>query len=367
MNDFDGLDSTSKRVALAVLRQGPVSRADLGRMLGLSAPSLTRLTKPLVARRLLVEGEPVAQNSTGRPSVPLDVNASRAHVVGAKFVTDALFAVVTDLKGTVVASHKVQQEFPSPESAVATLEELVLGWAAPWHPVGLGVSLGANVDADGNISRVSFLGWPDSPFRDLLAGATRLPCVVANDVHAFALAEHWFGFGRGCTDFAVATLGAGVGVALVCNDELVLGQAGRAGRVGDVTLDDGRRLRDVAVTSVVSQHVEAALGSALPTHASSEDLARFSHDPRVQVVLDDVARAMGQLVGQVCLYTAPEKVLISGEDAGLLRNHQTALHDGIRRYVQLRPEQIGIESLGFDEWARGSAAMAIRAHMTPRS
>lgn len=362
MNDFDGLDSTTQRVALAVLRHGPVSRAELRRLLGLSAPSLTRLTKPLVARGLLVEGEPVALSASGRPSVPLDVNAASAHFVGAKFVTDALYAVVTDLKGSVVDSAVVEDAFPTPQDAADALARLVDGWQGRWHPSGLGVSLGANVAEDGTIDRVSFMGWPSSPFRKILEQTTGLGTVVANDVHAFTLAEHWFGFGRGLTDFAVATLGAGVGVGLVCGDELVLGFGGAAGRVGDVTLDDGRRLRDVAVT----QAIEARISQALGRQVRATDVPALQHEPLVQAVLDDVARAMGQLVGQVCLFTSPQRVLISGEGATLLRNHETALREGIAHYAELPAERLGVESLGFDEWARGSAAMAIRAHMTPR-
>ncbi|WP_420176670.1 ROK family transcriptional regulator [Luteococcus sp. OSA5] len=362
MNDFAGLDSTTQRVALAVLRHGPVSRAELRQLLGLSAPSLTRLTKPLVSRGLLVECEPVAQQVSGRPSVPLEVNAASTHVIGAKFVADALYAVVTDLKGSVVDSAVVQRPFPTPQEAADALAELAQGWQQDWHPAGLGVSLGANVGSDGTINRVSFLGWPSTPFGEILEQTTGLDTVVANDVHAFTLAEHWFGFGRGVTDFAVATLGAGVGVGLVCGDELVTGLGGAAGRVGDVTLDDGRRLRDVAVTETIEQRASHALGRDL----SVCDLPELVHEPRIQVILDDVARAIGQLVGQVCLFTAPERVLISGEGAVLLENHERALHEGIARYARLPHDRLGIESLGFDEWARGSAAMAIRAYMTPR-
>ena len=48
------LDPTSQRVALTILRHGPISRAELGRLMGLSSASVTRLTKPLVGAGLLL-------------------------------------------------------------------------------------------------------------------------------------------------------------------------------------------------------------------------------------------------------------------------------------------------------------------------
>lgn len=344
---IEGLDATSRRVALAVLRQGPVSRAELCGVLGLSAPSLTRLVKPLVALGLLVEGAPVGPVTTGRPSVPLDVDATRAHFLGVKFIPGRLYAVLTDLKGTVVATTVLEADFAEPEAAVSAVAGL-LRWCGPRRPDGIGICLGASVDSDGRVSGASFLGWPDLPLGALVTERTDLPCVVENDVTAFTLAEHWFGFGRGVRDFLVVTLGAGVGAGLVCEDELVRGFAGRAGMIGPLRLDDGRRLQDVVETRAVT--------------------ARMEREPGAEV-LRDVAQAMGQLVGQLCLVTAPERVLVSGEGAASLSvpavpELTEALFRGIARYTELDPDRLRVESLDFDEWARGAAAMAIRAHMT---
>lgn len=344
MNDLDGLDPTSRRVALAVLRQGPVARVELCSMLGLSAPSLTRLTKPLLAKGLLRQGDPVAPPVTGRPALPLDVVADRAHFVGAKFIPGELHLVLTDLKGRVLEARSVDGDFCDPEAAVRELARQVALIAAT-QPAGVGVSLGASVTDDGQVHGAWFMGWPTIALQEMVAGATGLPCVVENDVNAFTLAEHWFGFGRGVSDFMVVTIGAGVGLGLVCGDELVRGFDGRAGMIGALTLDDGRRVHEVVET----RHVQARLDAGAECRAE---------------VLADVAQAVGQAVGQACLVSAPERVLVSGEGAGLLEGHEDALRAGLARYTDLPAEALRIEALGFDEWARGSAAMAIRAHLS---
>lgn len=353
-----GLDETSRRVVLAVLRHGPVARAELGRMLDLSAPSLTRVTRPLVTSGLLVEGEPVPQGSTGRPAVPLDVRAQAHHFVGAKVVDDALHAVVTDLKGTVVDQRLLPGTLTSPQQAAEVLAWLVEQWRG-WRPLALGISLGAVVDDARFVSRIAFLGWPPTDLAAVVGAAVGLPVVVANDVHAFTLAEHWFGFGRGCTDFAVVTLGAGVGAGLVCGDHLVRGAGGLAGRVGDLATLDGRRMREVLETARVRARAAQALGHEV----AAGSLVEHAADARLDPLREDVARTVGELVGQVGLVAAPQRVLVSGEGSWLLEGHTDALLDGIGRYLPMAAERVGVEGLGFDEWARGSAAVAIRASL----
>ncbi|MEL4504440.1 ROK family transcriptional regulator [Luteococcus sp. H138] len=347
MNPLPGLDTSSRRVALAVLRLGPVSRTELGRVLGLSAPSLTRLTKPLVKEGLLLEGAPVAPLTTGRPAVPLDVDASRAHFLGVKFVRGEMYAVLTDLKGAVLVSEVFAGDYREPAAAVLAVAAL-MDWCGQRQPDGIGVCLGASVDETGMVSEAEYMGWPQLPLGTMIRERTGLPCVVENDVTAFTLAEHWFGFGRGVRDFLVVTLGAGVGAGLVCEDELVRGHRGRAGLIGGLRLDDGRRLQDVVETGAI--------------------VARLQDEALEQVLLD-VAQAMGQLVGQLCAVTAPERVLVSGEGAQELTGRQAkvltqALFDGVARYTDLGREQVKIDALNFAEWARGAATMAIRAHMT---
>ena len=181
------LDETSARVALAVLRHGPVSRADLCRRLGLSSPTLTRLTGPMVASGLLVEGGPLATSGTGRPSLPLVVAGASGHLVGVKVVPGRLHAVLLDLTATVIDRRTVDGTWSTPEDAVHAIAAVTRDWAD--RPLkGLGVSLAATVVGE-QTSPSELLGWPASPLAGLLRQATGLPVVVDNDVFALTVAE----------------------------------------------------------------------------------------------------------------------------------------------------------------------------------
>lgn len=350
------LDETSARVALAVLRHGPVSRADLCRRLGLSAPTLTRLTGPMVASGLLVEGGPLATSGTGRPSLPLVVAGASGHLVGVKVVPGRLHAVLLDLTATVIDRRTVDGTWSTPEDAVHAIAAVTRDWAD--RPLkGLGVSLAATVVGE-QTSPSELLGWPASPLAGLLRQATGLPVVVDNDVFALTVAEHWFGLGRDTRDLAVVTIGAGLGIGLVSDDELLHGHTGRPGRLGALRLADGRLARDVLTTAAVAGRLSKVLGSPVPDRDVDEALG----EPGALAVRRDVSVALAEVVGQIVELFDPQRVVIAGEGVAWLEG----VHEPLPELGSLagRVTEVVIAEHGFDDWAHGAGCLAIREYMT---
>jgi hypothetical protein len=67
------LPEATRDVLLEVLIHGPLSRAEIAARLRLSRPTLTRVTRSLVAQGLLVEGDTRPRAPAGRPSETLHV------------------------------------------------------------------------------------------------------------------------------------------------------------------------------------------------------------------------------------------------------------------------------------------------------
>ena len=357
------LDATSQRVALTVLRRGPISRAELGRLLGLSSASVTRLTKPMVTAGLLVEGAPEGR-TTGRPALPLDIAADSATFVGLKISPEGLHAVLTDLRGSILATASCAGVRLSPADvagAVGTLvEQLRAGRPAP---LALGASLGATVGPDKLVRGALFLGWEDGvDLAGLLEDKTGLPTTIDNDVNAFTVAEHWFGVGKDSQDFVVLTIGAGVGLGLVCSDELVRGRAGAAGLVGPLSVLGGRPAQEVLNRDILDARVAELVGRG----ATADELPSLATEvPELAALLDAVADAVGELAGTVAAITAPERVLVAGEGVPLVAGREgriLARLEAMQPHHLPRPELV-VDVVGDDEWARGAAALAIRAHM----
>ncbi|WP_431279589.1 hypothetical protein [Leifsonia poae] len=141
---------SAARVMLEILIHGPLSRVELAERLGLSGPSLTRLTKPLIAEGRLFEGAPQARPA-GRPLQPLDLDPASEHFAGVKLTADTVYAVITDLRGAVRAEEEQPLTDHAPDVVADAVAALVRGLGAPFGRIsGVGISLGGN-SADGRI------------------------------------------------------------------------------------------------------------------------------------------------------------------------------------------------------------------------
>ena len=76
----------------------------------------------------------------------------------------------------------------------------------------------------------------DSPLADEMERRVGFPAYLERDTNVAALAEHWLGAARGCTDFLYVTVSTGLGGAIVREGCLVLGPDGTAGELGHITL-----------------------------------------------------------------------------------------------------------------------------------
>lgn len=372
------LEGAAHAIALEVLIHGPLARSTLARRLDLSAGSLTRLTKPLLDRGLLVElpqtRAPLA--GIGRPQQPLDVVETSHHFVGIKLTGTDAHGVAATLRARVVAEETVPLPSTDPETVVAVLAGLVRRLASRVPAVtAVGVSLGGHAQDQTMVTAAPFLDWVDVPLAAMLTARTELPTVVENDLIALTEAESWFGAGTGLEQFAVVTVGAGVGFGLVVRGHQVTSPDFGLGLVGHIPLDpmgpvcfDGHRGCCAAMLTMgaISGAVTVALGRPV-TYDAALDLAEGG-DPAARRVVDDAGRALGRLLALVANFTMPHRIVLSGEGnrlAVVARDAlDRALHDD--RDPRAQPVEIELRPGDFTQWARGAAVIAIQTYVLGR-
>ena len=410
------LAGSAQAVVLDILVHGARPRTELATRLGLSGPSLTRITKPLLESGLLVERPSLAPSGSGRPSVPLDLDPDAHHFVGVKLTRDRLFVVVTDQRGGVLVEHDEPLPDQSPAGVVGQVTAVVAEARSRDDRVrAVGVTVGGQVVDRAHVRHAPFLGWDDVPLADLLTATTGLPTWVENDVRALTQAEHWFGEGRGLRSFALVTIGAGVGLGLVAAGEVLGGAHSSAGSVGHQrivvpvpvpvpvpvavpvprpvavpvpvpgpgpvpapaaapadasapTCDLGHH--DCAGAFLTAAAVEAAAARALGRPVAYDDLLALAADghEEARVVVDTAADVLGQLIAGVLNVLDPEVVLLSGEGVRLATVGGAAVAAAIGRgtHGAVPPPRLIVQEFRFDEWARGAAAVAIQMHALGR-
>lgn len=369
MTAFTG---TEQDLVLEVLRHGPLPRSRLARRLGLSAGSLSRLSRALIDDGLLVESEVGTDPGTGRPTRPLDIPLDRFAVVGVNVTGTCAWAVRTDLRGTVTARTSRALEGRSPQDVVAAVHRLVDDLVPGGAPAtgAVGVSLGGHVGPEGCVVQAHYLGW-ESPvdLTGLLQAELGRPAVVGNDLAALTRAEHWFGAGRGVRGLGIITVGAGVGYGLVLDDRVVETPDTGLQLLGHQPLDPhGPRCplghRGCASALLTTGALEATGSLALERAVGVEellDLAEAGH-PAARLVVEDAAGHLGRLVATVAGTTTVERVLVTGEGVRLARVAAASLRAGWTEYRDpaAAPLDVVVREHDFHAWARGAAGMAAR-------
>ncbi|MCL3859760.1 ROK family transcriptional regulator [Actinotalea sp. K2] len=369
------LTGTSRAVALEVLVHGPLSRVELARRMEMSQGSLTRLTKPLVDRGLLLEvnGTRGAGSGVGRPQKPLDVLATAHHFVGVKLTGETAYGVLTTLRAEVVAQETETFDDTSPQNVTAVISRLVsrLSTGAP-SVTAVGVSLGGHAADHQSVASAPYLHWVDVPLAAMVEAATSLPTVVENDLVALTEAESWFGAGPGLDQFAVVTVGAGVGFGLVVRGHQVTNADIGLGLVGHIPLDpngpvcfQGHRGCSTAMLSMesIAGAVSVALGRRV-TYDQALDLAAAG-DPAAGRVVGEAGRALGRMLALVANFTMPRKVVLGGEGVRLVEVARGAIDDALRadRDPKASPLVLEVRPGDFTEWARGAAVVAIQTYV----
>ncbi|MCU1447572.1 ROK family transcriptional regulator [Cryobacterium sp.] len=363
------ISESAMSLARAVLMHGPISRGDLGRRLGLSPASLTRLSRPFFDRGLFVETNDDPNGGVGRPTRPLDVRMDGRRFVGVKLTGEDAFGVLTDLRTTLLATAHRPIPAPDPETVVAQLVALVRELSETDAVTAVGVSVGGNVTGSRVVTRAPFLGWRDVDLASALEARLGIPVLVENDVAGLAAAEQWFGAGRDTASFAVLTIGIGVGYGLVINDQVISTPNSGLGLGGHVPLNADGPVCDAghhgcSNAMLTESAIQARAGRLLGRDLGYPEVLALAEagDPSALTVLRASGRALGRLVALITNIAMVDTIVLSGEGIGLF----TVVSDEILgtaregRDPEATPLRISVNHGGTSSWARGAAAVAIQ-------
>ena len=217
---------------------GPMSRADLAKLLGLTPATVSAVINDDLAAGLVAELG-TTRGNVGKPATVVGIHPGARHVVTVGLSEPERFVgAIVDLAGTVVEQRAYDREGRVGDAAVALVGQIVVDMvAAATAPIlGIGVGTPGIVDASGTVRTATRLEWHDAKLADQIAGRTGLPVYVTNDANAATLAELTFGH-QGLTDLLVVRVDQGVGAGVVLNGRLHRGAANAAGEIGHVVVD----------------------------------------------------------------------------------------------------------------------------------
>ena len=225
----------NERLVLSLIRRhGQLSKADLTRLTGLAAQTMTTLVNRATDNHLLVRRAPL-RGRLGQPSVPYALNPDGAHAFGLKIDHRSADVALVNFTGDVVAFEGITFARPTPREIVRFARAAVTRMCRRHRPAasriaGLGIASpfyqgeGGGDGPSGEWKRVDVRAELDSLFD--------WPVYLFNDGTVSAGAELMFGTGLGRADFLYAYLGDVVGGGLVLDRHLFPGRNKLAGAIG---------------------------------------------------------------------------------------------------------------------------------------
>jgi len=128
-----------------------------------------------------------------------------------------------------------------PRGFVAALvDECLARWGkGAERLVGIGAAVPSPVGPR-NPDRLSEVAWPAWKGRagfSFLSERLGVPVLVDNNANLGALAEHWWGAGRGVDDVTYIKIGTGIGSGHIVGGRLERGATGAAGEIGHMVMD----------------------------------------------------------------------------------------------------------------------------------
>lgn len=232
------LRAHNDRLALRLLLDnGPLSRAQLGELSGMSKPTAGQMIARLEKLGLIAPAGQVT-GQRGPNAVAYGVRTDAITGVAVSMLADSIQAVLVDPTGTehAVVDLPTTGRHRSPVSDVTSAVEAACAAAGVAQEsvsvVAVGVQAAVDEAADTLSLTDTLPGWPAQGVRAKLEAATGLTVVLENDVNLATLAERAQAATAAEPGFVYLWIGHGIGLGIDNAGTIQRGTTGSAGEIG---------------------------------------------------------------------------------------------------------------------------------------
>nr|WSZ19517.1 ROK family protein [Streptomyces canus] len=316
-------------LVLRLLREhGPLTRAELGPLSGLSRTTLYDAVGALMANGTVLASVPeVARRKRGRPAEVLTLNPGAGRLLGIEFARRAVRVAAMDasheIVGTTGEPHGPDTSWQTRiDLAWRLADRLTGGTLRPGALNGIGIGVAGPVGPPKN-------GPLWAARHDVVAARVRerfgAPALIDSNTRLATLAETVWGAAAGERNVLYLRLSHGVAGGLVMGGTLHRGADGHSGMFGHISVDpDGVPCGCGAVGCLETvASIGAVLDACRTAGRGVADVrevvtALESSDGIAHAVLSQVGAQVGRVLANVSHAVGPDVIVIGGEliDAG---------------------------------------------------
>ena len=378
-----------------VRAQDGMSRVDLARQLDLAPSTVGAYVDRLITEGFLSEQQKAARDF-GRPPTLLGLNPAGGRFIGVDFDAHNILATVVDFSQRPMRQiHKTIRPSDTVAKIIAKIESAIEELMNHHYREVLGIGIGVPGTIDPNnqtaLRYEHIPGWENVPLGRRLTERFKVDIFLENNIRLMALAELWFGQGRGLDNFICLGVRTGIGAGIITRGRLLHSRNNSAGEIRgwlcpvfpmkreaalpaanpEWNCEGLEPLEHIVSMPAIMKAVRAALQGDGPSmlrkkgesieFADVLESARLG-DEMVGDVLKQIARTLGWVVCQINVILNPQKIILAGPLVGLGEAFFGPLQKSIRETSAALHQEAPIvagSKLGDFNGALGAAALAL--------
>lgn len=359
-------------VLKSIEKNGSISRADICKIIGLTAPTVSDIVKDLIERGIVDEiGK--GDSSGGKKPILLELNPKAAYMLAVDLGReDGIRAALMDLSNNIV------EERPGPKIELLkgkelkqalniTVNDLIKEGDVPSGKI-LGICIGVPGIIDFKMKKITiapYLNWEVS-LQDLALEEIEIPTTIENDVNLMALGERAKGIAQGVNNFVFIGERIGIGAGIVTNGKLYTGANNAAGEVGYLLIDLKYDYKDnkgygcfekLASYKAIMERARKKMVDKTVRAVDVFEVAARGNSIAIGIVRETL-KFLAYGISNICCVLDPELVVIGGGISILPDDFLEEIRANIRDVIPLLP-RIEFSKLGEDGVLVGAAVKVL--------
>jgi len=326
-------ETNQKAILEAIYKRGPLSRANLARMLSISKPAsannISRLLDLQVVREI---GSKAYSTKSGRQPILVEFNNEFRYIFAIDISFRETIFAIYDLAGVVIdnLSVKIATQKSFEAHMINTIKTMLDKNNIPITKVFcIGISSPGIFDIESNVPNVHerVKSWFQKDIVAHLSQKLNIPVFIKNDANMGALGELLYGSGKGLTDLMYIFCGEGIGTGVILNSKL---QEGARFNVGNISLyidrqklKSGKTVEEMICIAGVLETIRLEIGkgshsclSAIALNEISFDdviMAYQNKDSLVTSIIRDVAEEISCIILGLASFLGLQVVIFGGD------------------------------------------------------
>lgn len=355
-------------LVLKVIEQnGPISRADIGKIVDLTPPTISAIVRDLLKRNIVREiGK--GDSSGGKKPILLKINPKRASMIAVDLGGEnGIRAALIDLSYNIIhEKSSPKKESSKHKNLKNNLNTFVADFLTEIDISKekiLQICIGVPGIIDYKAKKVTaapYLNWEVS-FSDLNLSKLGIPTILENDVNLMALGEKSKGIAQPFENFVFVGERTGIGAGIIINGKLYQGINNAAGEIGHLFIDpqyapenprDYGCLEKLASYKVITEKANELMGKELRIMEIFRLAADGDHT--AQSIIQDALKYLAYGIANISCVLNPESIIIGGGISTLPSRFLTEIRNTLQKIIPFVPK-IEFSALGEDGVFIGAA------------